>query len=343
MGKFAYERMAWFIAGMVFYIVIFYESRTTIHLNDEILVKSQSSFNHQSENVHSNNVIQSEGKKKQSSNEIPSLPRKVFHFLKEAGYGIGNMQAPQFFDDVDEQRGKLIIDVGACDGSDWALPAAKKRGHTVLAFEPMPANRERFMNTVRKSGMQDRTEIVNISSLGSHHIWPLNSDGKIFLFGACVSDTDETVQLYAEGELASIHPQNFYPFSGLNTGRKSIDVKALRLDSIVSNQAVHLLKIDTQGHELKVLRGAQRLFEEARINMVELEFWPKGMEAGGINAVEVLDYLHSFGFMCFDYSRNKHIPSDRPNDFEGFVRSFDGARDNGFGAWDELVCFNLKQ
>ena len=29
------------------------------------------------------------------------LPRKVFHFPKEAGYGIGNMQAPQFFDDVD--------------------------------------------------------------------------------------------------------------------------------------------------------------------------------------------------------------------------------------------------
>ena len=46
---------------------------------------------------------------------------------------------------------------------------------------------------------------------------------------------------------------------------------------------MHLLKIDTQGHELGVLRGAQRLFEEARINMVELEFWPKGMTAGGAN------------------------------------------------------------
>ena len=105
---------------------------------------------------------------------------------------------------------------------------------------------------------------------------------------------------------------------------------------------MHLLKIDTQGHELGVLRGAQRLFEEERINMVELEFWPKGMTAGGANAVEVLDFLHSFGFMCFDYSRNKHIPPNRPSDFEGFVASFDGGRDNGFGAWDELVCFHLK-
>ena len=67
------------------------------------------------------------GKKdtKQVSNKRLSLLRKVFHFLKEAGYGIGNMQAPQFFDDVDEQQDLLIIDVGACDGSDWAVPAAK--------------------------------------------------------------------------------------------------------------------------------------------------------------------------------------------------------------------------
>ena len=154
----------------------------------------------------------------QVSNKRLSLPRKVFHFLKEAGYGIGNMQAPQFFDDVDEQRGLLIIDVGACHGSDWAVPSAKKRGHTVLAFEPMPANRERFMDTVRNNDMQYRTEIVSLSSLGTAPIWPLHSDGKIFLFAACVSDKVETVQLYAEGELASIYPQNFYPASSLNTG-----------------------------------------------------------------------------------------------------------------------------
>ena len=269
------------------------------------------------------------------------LPRKVFHFLKEAGYGIGNMQAPQFFDDVDEQRGLLIIDVGACHGSDWAVPSAKKRGHTVLAFEPMPANRERFMDTVRNNDMQDKTEIVNLSSLGTAPIWPIHSDGKVFLFAACVSDKVEIVQLYAEGELASIYPQNFYPASSLNTGKQPINVQALTLDSIVANQDVHILKIDTQGHELSVLRGARRLFEEARINIVELEFWPKGMEAGGVNPVEVLDYLHGFGFMCFDYSRNRHIPSDRASDFEGFVASFDGSRDSGFGAWDELVCFKV--
>ena len=155
----------------------------------------------------------------------------------------------------------------------------------MLAFEPMPANRERFMDTVKNNGMQDKTEIVNLSSLGTAQTWPLNSDGQIFLFEACVSDKVETVQLHAAGELASIHSQDFYPISDLNTGKQPINVQAVRLDSIVANQDVHLLKIDTQGHELSVLRGARRLFEEACINIVELEFWPKGVEAVGENAM----------------------------------------------------------
>jgi len=275
-----------------------------------------------------------------TSPPLVNIPRKIFHFLKDAGYGIENMQAPQFFDDVDEQRGLLIVDVGACDGSDWAVPAAKKRGHTVLAFEPMPANRERFMQTVKSSGMEHRTELASYPNIPKS--WPLKTDGKIFLFGACVSDKEGSVQLYAEGELASIHPQDFYPETGLNTGKKTIDIPAVRLDSIVSGQDIHLLKIDTQGNELAVLRGAQRLFEEGRIKMVELEFWPKGMAAGGVNAVDVLDYLNAFGFVCFDYSNNKHVPPERPSDFEGFVASFDGNRDAGYGAWDELICFHAK-
>ena len=121
--------------------------------------------------------------------------------------------------------------------------------------------------------------------------------------------------------------------------KEPIEVPAVRLDSIVSGQDIHLLKIDTQGHELAVLRGARRLLEQGRVRMVALEFWPRGMAAGGLDAVEALDLLHACGFVCFDYSRNRHVPPARPSDFEGFVASFDPARDGGFGAWDDLVCF----
>ena len=261
------------------------------------------------------------------------MSRKVHHFLKEAGYGIGNMQTPLFWDDIDEQRGLLVVDVGACDGSDWTVPAVIQRGHTVLAFEPV--NTERFMNKIRASGLESKTVLVDSNKTSSPEKWPL--EGQIFLFAAGASDYDGTVQIHSDNELASVIPQDFYGRSDSTTGRS---VPVLRLDSVIHNQDIHILKIDTQGSELPVLRGAEALFRGGHINMVELEFWPKGMIKGGHDPVEVLNFLHKYGFMCFDYSRNKHIPPDRPSDFEGFVASFDGDLSGGFGAWDELICFN---
>ena len=255
----------------------------------------------------------------------------MYHFLKEAGYGIGNMHTPLFWDDIDEQRGLLVVDVGACDGSDWTLPAVIKRGHTVLAFEPL--NTDRFMTKIRASGLESKTVLVDYKKPPGK--WPL--DGQVFLFAAGASDYDGTVQIHSAGELASVIPQNFYGNSGVTSGKS---VPVLRLDSVIRNQDIHILKIDTQGNELAVLRGAEALFRGGHINMVELEFWSKGIAQGGHDPVEVLNFLHKHGFMCFDYSRNRHIPPNRPSDFEAFVASFDGNRDGGFGAWDELICFH---
>ena len=266
------------------------------------------------------------------------VPRKVFHFLKEIGYGIGNMQSPQVWDDIDEQRGLLFVDVGACDGSDWSIPASVKRGHTVLAFEPMPSDVQRFMQTARAQGVEGRTLQMPTTAPPRH--WPLDGAGQIFLFQACVSNFSGSTTMYSANEMASTIPQDFYANAD---GRASHDVQTVRLDAIVLDQDIHLLKIDTQGNELAVLHGASRLLAENRINIIELEFWPHGMEAGGVRTLDVLEYLHRHGFLCFDYSRNRHLPPNRASEFEGFVASFDRERDQGFGAWEELICFNHRK
>jgi hypothetical protein len=277
-------------------------------------------------------------------------PRKVFHFLKEAGLGIGNMHTPLFWDDIDNQRHLLIVDVGACDGTDWSIPAVKNRGHTVIAFEPMNAGR--FRSKIGEHGLSDRITEIAISpgslpdfpgflraSGAFPPVYPLGGDGQIFFFEACVSNSSGSVEMFSTGELASLVSQDFYKDENFGNA-KSKNLPSVRLDSVVS-QDVHLLKIDTQGHEYGVLLGAQKLFENYRVNMVELEFWPKGMAHGGTDAVKVLDFLHSHGFICFDYARNNHIPADRPSDFEGFVKRFQMSEDP-FGLWDELLCYNVS-
>lgn len=63
------------------------------------------------------------------------LPKKVLRLLKDVGCGIGNMATPPVWNDVDNRRNLLVIDVGANVGNDWTFSAVAQRGHTVLSFE----------------------------------------------------------------------------------------------------------------------------------------------------------------------------------------------------------------
>ena len=262
------------------------------------------------------------------------------------------MQPPRFWDDVDEQRNLLIVDVGACDGGDWTIPAVQKRGHTVIAFEPVNAGR--FRHNIVAHGLESKVTEIPVAPGSLPEFpdtllreapgstiprYPLGGEGRIFFFEACVTNHTGKVQMFSSQELASLVSQDFYNPEGFGN-MKSPDLPALRLDTIIA-QDIHILKIDTQGHEYGVLMGAQGIFENHRVNMVELEFWPKGMAQGGANSLHVLEFLHSHGFLCFDYSTNKHIPASRPSDFEGFVDQFMQS-DDEFGLWDELLCYNVS-
>jgi FkbM family methyltransferase len=58
-------------------------------------------------------------------------------------------------------------------------------------------------------------------------------------------------------------------------------------------QRIDLLKLDVEGHELNVLRGAQRLFQEQRIGMVSFEF-------GGCN-IDSRTFVQDFWYFFRDH------------------------------------------
>jgi len=295
--------------------------------------------------------------KKISQPAPPSLPKKVFHFLKETGLSLGNMKVPLFWDDVDQQTGLLVVDVGACDGSDWSIPAVLKRNHIVLAFEPMHGNRIRFKQQIAANNLDSRvieisapttTTVAAITSIVNDSSIPAKKSGHIYLFPYAVSDHVGFTTMYSSGELASIQSQDFHPDTWGFGNAKTESIPMLTLDTVIS-QDVHLLKIDTQGNELRVLLGARQLFTHHRVNMVTMEFWPKGMPGGDSDALKILEFMWEFGFMCFDLSSNHHIPPTRPSDFEGFVKQFSlinkvdpqaSLPNDAFGLWDELLCYN---
>jgi FkbM family methyltransferase len=135
--------------------------------------------------------------------------------------------------------GSRVIDVGANVGI-YALPwAASRADVTVHCFEPNPAVRGRLARNVALNRLTAR----------------------IRLHSEALSDHAGTATLYGSDDMSSLN-------KGVHTDGRAepTEVPLARLDDVLSIEGppVSLIKIDVQGHELEVLRGADALIAHYR-------------------------------------------------------------------------------
>ena len=73
-------------------------------------------------------------------------------------------------------------------------------------------------------------------------------------------------------------------------------------DELVNEtEGVYLLKIDAQGHDMHVLRGAADYIRTHPVYVILLEFSPMLMKAGGVEPLDLLHLLYDdLGYQCFD-------------------------------------------
>ena len=64
---------------------------------------------------------------------------------------------------------------------------------------------------------------------------------------------------------------------------------------------VHLLKTDCQGFDLEVLRGAEPLLADGRINVVQCEMLFSQLYAGQACADEIMTFMRRLGFRLFEF------------------------------------------
>jgi FkbM family methyltransferase len=79
----------------------------------------------------------------------------------------------------------------------------------------------------------------------------------------------------------------------VSTGR-NITVPVVRLDSEI-DERVHLLKVDTQGHEMSVIKGAEGIIKKHGIDVIHAEFSPALMRGHGVDPAKFLQYMHDLG------------------------------------------------
>ena len=160
------------------------------------------------------------------------------HFLKEY---LSSCQKP------------TVVDVGANEGNYIADVLATNANAQGFAFEPHPATYARLL--ARASGIKNLTAVN--AACGS-------ASGQLILYDYAGS---------AGTEHASLHPG---VIEGIHEGQSEQHlVDVIDLDTFASDHGIsliHLLKIDAEGHELEVLKGAVNLLRGNRIRAIQFEF-----------------------------------------------------------------------
>jgi FkbM family methyltransferase len=169
------------------------------------------------------------------------------------------------------QPGFTVIDIGAHIGyftrlfSELVGPSGR-----VIAFEPDPTN---FNLLARNTARRRNVTVLN----------------------KAVADTDGRIKFYIHAHSGS------HSLVGENEDSvvDEIAVEAVTLDTFWEQHGcfpVHLVKIDVEGAEPLVLRGAERLIHENPELKLVVEFCPANLHRAGVAPEAFLEQLGGYGF-----------------------------------------------
>ncbi|PIP91651.1 MAG: hypothetical protein COW01_01610 [Bdellovibrionales bacterium CG12_big_fil_rev_8_21_14_0_65_38_15] len=174
---------------------------------------------------------------------------------------------------------KSFIDIGANIGYfTLAALGSKNFDGKILSFEPHPSVIERLKENVRLQNKNNNVEIYDFA----------------------LSESEGSSMLYI--------PEDFSHNEGIATLEKplgkhrEIMIKHKRLDELIPDNDELILKIDTEGHEFSVLKGAAKLFEKGSVKAVFFEEFSHPSKASSF------EFLKSFGFKVFRIERSLFGP-----------------------------------
>ncbi|UJS17895.1 MAG: FkbM family methyltransferase [Candidatus Jettenia sp.] len=170
-------------------------------------------------------------------------------------------------------KSEIALDIGANMGQMTCLMRymAGKNGK-VISFEPHP---ELFPELFYNTTMLNRS--CEYSAIELHNIALSNQDGEAFL--------DIGIKNRGESKIIS-------PDEAINNN-KVAKVQLKTLDNILGEKVtIGLCKIDVEGHELNVFKGAIKLLGERRIRDIVFEDW-------NLYPSNVHKILQDYGFTLF--------------------------------------------
>jgi FkbM family methyltransferase len=175
------------------------------------------------------------------------------------------------------ERGGLFVDVGANMGYFSLLWASARPGNRVIAFEASPRVAAQLGGNVERNGLGDAVRIV----------------------GKAASDAAGTVRF-------STGPADQTGWGGIQPDNpEAIEVPAVRLDEELAGEAIAVLKVDVEGAESLVLRGAEELLRERRIGLIFFEWNPERAALLGLEFADLIAFLESTGYRAVPFNAER--------------------------------------
>lgn len=177
--------------------------------------------------------------------------------------------------------GMCFVDIGANEGF-YSIYAAKKAGTSgrVFSFEPSPRERPWLERNVRANQLDN----VAISPL------------------ALADAPGEAVLNLADAEHNGQNTLGSFGHQGV-TCAESVKVELATLDALRESgkiPKIDVIKMDVEGAELKVLRGALDTLKNDR-PLILMELFDAALRGQGASAEEVIDFLRDIGYAISEF------------------------------------------
>lgn len=174
------------------------------------------------------------------------------------------------------KKGDVCIDVGANIGFYTSvILGTNKRILKIYAFEPDRINYKLLKENIT-----------------------IKKNARLFRYAVGLKQT--LINMYK----SPIHNTNHHTYN-IGESRDFEKVRCIKLDNFIPKRnSVNLLKIDVQGYDYFVLKGAEKIIRRSNRIAIVGEIWPYALNKLGIHPNKYVDLVKKFGFIFVNNKLN---------------------------------------